>query len=402
MTTIGSVRRLVRSPRLDSAVLHAADVVAAAVFVGIYVLFVGLGADPPASGQQYYEGPAWAGWLIALAVGAPIAVRRRWPTAAWAVSCAALTAATIVHLTLEPWLPAAIILFSVGLQSAWPRALAAIGGTLAACAGSLTIAALAGRDGRAADTIGLIAYVSLISGGSWVAGAIVRERRAAAEERRRRDAERTLTDERLQIARELHDVVAHSMGLIAVQAGVANHVVEERPEAARDALRVIENTSRAALTDIRRMLGVLRTPEAEFAPAPGLDAIPALVERARAGGARIELTGRIDPRQHSDAVQLVLYRVVQEALTNVVKHSAPTSGRVLLAETGGELRVEVEDTGPPAARPDPPEGGHGLIGLRERVALYGGSLVALPRPEGGFRLVATLPVAHPDATEVRG
>ncbi|WP_170323852.1 sensor histidine kinase [Cryptosporangium phraense] len=390
MTTISSVRRLVRSPRLDVAVLHAADVVAAVVFVGIYVLFVGIAGGPASDTQQHYAGPAGAGWVIAVAVGAPIAVRRRWPFEAWAVSCAGLTVATSVHLTLEPWIPVAIILFSVALKASWPRALVAIGVTLAACAGSLTVAAVTDPNGRVADTIGLVAYVSLISGGSWVAGAIVRERRAAAEERRQRDAERALADERLQIARELHDVVAHSMSLIAVQAGVANHVVEEQPEAARDAMRVIENTSRSALTDIRRMLGVLRTPEAELAPAPGLDAIPALVERARASGVRVAFDGAGAGR-YSEALQLVVYRVVQEALTNAVKHAAPTACRLRLEAADGVLRIEVEDDGPPSAHPDPPEGGHGLIGLRERVALYGGTLVAGPRPEGGFRLVATLP-----------
>ncbi|WP_178380106.1 sensor histidine kinase [Cryptosporangium aurantiacum] len=384
-----ALRRMVRSPRTDDAVLRAVDAVAAAVFIGFYVFFAGLGSGELAPSQPYYSGPTWLGWLIAVGVGAPIAVRRRWPEAAWAVSSTALVVATALHVTLEPWLPAAITLYTVALRSSWRRAVTVLAVTLLAAAVTLALTAT----GSAAEISGLIVYVWMISGSAWVGGVIVRERRAGAAERRRRDAEQALSEERLQIARELHDVVAHSMSLIAVQAGVANHVVAQRPEAAQDALRVIEATSRNALTDIRRLLGVLRTPDAEFAPTPGLDALPALVDRAVAGGVGVDLRVAVDSRSYSDAVQLVAYRIVQEGLTNVVKHAGPTDCRVELSERNGVLEVCVENerASAPAPRPAPP-GGHGLVGLRERVGLFGGELVAAPRPSGGFRLVATLPV----------
>ncbi|MFB9318140.1 sensor histidine kinase [Cryptosporangium minutisporangium] len=383
-----ALRRMVRSPRTDDAVLRAVDVVVAAFYVGIYVFFTSLGQENSANDQLYYSGPPWLGWMIAVAVGAPIVVRRRWPEAAWAVSCAALTAATALHLTLEPWGAAAITLYTVALRSSWRRALGALGITLLAVTAALSLT----PDATVEGTFTVIVYVWMVNGGAWVAGVIVRERRAAAAERSQRVAEQTLAEERLQIARELHDVVAHSMTLIAVQAGVANHVIAERPEAAQDALRVIESTSRSAMTDIRRLLGVLRTPDAEFAPAPGLAEVPALVEQATAGGVRVDLRLRVDARHYSDAAQLVAYRVVQEGLTNVVKHAGPTTCRVELSEVDDVLRILVEDDGAAGRGSAAEGGGHGLAGLRERVGLYGGTLEAGPRDEGGFRVVASLPV----------
>ena len=382
-----ALRKVVRSPRVNEAVVSTVDVAVAVLFVVIYITFARLDPADFPSDQPHYAGPLWPAMLLAVAVGAPIAVRRRWPEAAWAVSTAALTVTTLLAITLEPWFPAAIILYMVALRSTWRRVVGALGVTLV-----LAAVALLGAGGDIAGAVGVFLYIAIVNGGFWVAGVITRERRAAAAETRRRDAEQAVADERLQIARELHDVVAHSMSLIAVQAGVANHVVDQRPDAARDALRVIEETSKNALTDIRRLLGVLRTPEAEFAPTPGLDAIPALIDLANAAGVRVTSDVRVDARRHSDAVQLAVYRVVQEGLTNVVKHAGPTACRVELSDSDGRLRIRVEDDGPTGRPPAPEPGGHGLIGLRERVALFGGTLEAGPRPTGtGFRLVATLP-----------
>ena len=395
-----ALRRVVRSPRVNGSVLVAVDVAAAVFFIVLYTAFGTFDpADFPAD-QPHYSGPTWLAVVIAVAVGAPVAVRRRWPEAAWAVTTTALAVATLLRITLEPWMAAAIILYTIALRSAWRRAVCALGATLLLCVVTLSVSG--GGGGDPASVVGVIGYVWVVSGGSWVAGVIVRERRTAAAESRRRAAEQVVADERLQIARDLHDVVAHSMSLIAVQAGVANHVVTQRPEAARDALRVIEATSRDALTDIRRLLGVLRTPDAEFAPTPGLAALPALVDQASATGVRVTSDVRVDPRSYSDAMQLAAYRVVQEGLTNVVKHAGPTTCRVELSEPDGVLRIQVEDDGAADRMAVPEPGGHGLIGLRERVELFGGALSAGPRSGGvGFRLVATLP-AHGAVVESSG
>lgn len=379
--------------------LVGVDVVAAAFYVILYSAF---GTFDPADfppDQPHYGGPTWLAVVVAAGVGVPIAVRRRWPEAAWVVTTVALAVATLLRITLEPWIPAAIILYTIAVRSSWRRAVGAL--VVTVLLGVVTLVVSGGGGGDPASVVGVIGYVCVVSGGCWVAGVVVRERRAAAAEARRRAAEQSLAEERLQIARELHDVVAHSMSLIAVQAGVANHVVTQRPEAARDALRVIEETSRGALTDIRRLLGVLRTPDAEFAPTPGLAALPALVDQAVAGGVHVSSDVRVDPRRHSDAGQLAVYRVVQEGLTNVVKHAGPTRCRVEVSEQSGALRIVVEDDGPAGSRPEPAPGGHGLVGLRERAALFGGTVEAGPRPgRAGFRLAVTLPaVGLPGAGE---
>ncbi|GAA0232045.1 sensor histidine kinase [Cryptosporangium japonicum] len=381
---------MVRSPRVNDAVLVGVDVAAAVFYVALYIAF---GTFDPADfppDQPHFGGPTWLAVLVALVIGVPVAVRRRWPEAAWAVSAAGLVTATLLDITLEPWFPTATVLYVIALRSSWRWVVGAFAATLVFSAGTLIASGAEG--GTLASAVAVATYVWFVNAGFWVAGVVMRERRAAAAESRRRDAERVVADERLQIARELHDVVAHSMSLIAVQAGVANHVVAQRPEAAQDALRVIEATSRGALTDIRRLLGVLRTPDAEFAPTPGLADLPALVELAVAGGVRVSSDVRVDPRHYSDAVQLAAYRVVQEGLTNVVKHAGPTTCRVVLSEAGGTLRILVEDEGPIAPHPPPAPSGHGLVGLGERAALFGGELEAGPRPGGpGFQLLVTLP-----------
>jgi signal transduction histidine kinase len=203
-----------------------------------------------------------------------------------------------------------------------------------------------------------------------------------------------VSEERLRIARELHDVVAHSMSLIAVKAGVANHVAASRPEEAADALRVIEDTSKQALTEMRRVLGVLRTDDAprdELAPAPGLGNLPELAERAASAGVRVILDLRADPDLPT-GVSLSGYRIVQEALTNVIRHAAPARCAVTVTARDGEVRIEVVDDG--AGRGVPPaehHPGHGLAGMRERALACGGEFTAGPHSGSGFRVNARLP-----------
>jgi signal transduction histidine kinase len=219
------------------------------------------------------------------------------------------------------------------------------------------------------------------------------EERAAALEREHEEvSRRAVADERLHIAQELHDVVAHSMGVIAVQAGVGLHVIDDDPVEARRALEAISTTSRSTLGEIRRLLGVLREEgeSAAYAPAPGLDELDRLAADVTEAGVPIELEVRGERSAVPHGVELTAYRIVQEALTNVIKHAGPASARVLVSAEPGALCIEVTDDGRGVnGRADGT--GHGLLGMRERVAVYGGTLDAGLRESGGFRIVARLP-----------
>ena len=222
-------------------------------------------------------------------------------------------------------------------------------------------------------------------------------RLAEAERERARSAG---AQERLRIARELHDVVAHSMSVITVQAGFGRLVVRERPDEAGAALAAIEDTGRQALAEMRRLLAVLRTdggpdPGAALTPAPGLADLERLVTQSARAGVRVGLTITGRPRHLPAGIELTAYRIVQEALTNVAKHAATATARVTLGYRPGELAIEVTDGGrggPIAAT------GLGLAGMRERVQLYGGHLDAAPLPGGGFQVAARLPTTASDVS----
>jgi signal transduction histidine kinase len=225
------------------------------------------------------------------------------------------------------------------------------------------------------------------------------ERTAELEQAREELARRAVGEERLRLARELHDVVAHAMSVIAVQSGVGAHVANTQPKEAAKALGAIEATSRGALTELRRLLGVLRQenePQGDLAPVPGLaDLDSLLAEVAKAGLAvRLQVNG-MRP-QLPAGVDLSAYRIVQEALTNVVKHAGSARAQVVVGYGDQDVTVEVIDDGRGAvtSASDGQAGtGHGLIGMRERVQAFGGDLEAGPRPGGGFRVAARLPLA---------
>jgi signal transduction histidine kinase len=242
----------------------------------------------------------------------------------------------------------------------------------------------------------------------WIIGESLRSRRerlADAEERAARlererhdDARQAVSSERLRIAQELHDVVAHAMSVIAVQSGMGAHVIDTQPDEAKKALQAIESTSRRALDELRRMLGVLREEGdrgGALVPAPLADDIDTLIDTVRAAGVHIDLTwdGKTADVMPPDSVLLNRYRILQEALTNVLKHAGTASVTVSIVEHVGETTIEVVDDGRGlAAAPKAPGAptGHGLVGMRERVALFGGSLEAGARPGGGFRVFARL------------
>jgi signal transduction histidine kinase len=230
------------------------------------------------------------------------------------------------------------------------------------------------------------------------------ELRAAEKERERIEAaERAVGAERARIARELHDVVAHAMSVVAVQSGVGAHVIDAQPEAAKRILETISDTSRDALSEMRRLLGVLRSApgsesdgdegDRDLAPAPGLGALDDLAARVTEAGVPVDL--RVDG-EHAGlpaGVDLAAYRIVQEALTNVLKHAGPARATVSVRYHDDAVRLVVTDDGrgaAPAGNGNGAHTGHGIVGMRERAELYGGSLAVGPRPGGGFRVTATL------------
>ena len=213
------------------------------------------------------------------------------------------------------------------------------------------------------------------------------------ELRKARDelAQAVAVEERLRIARELHDVIAHSMSMIAVQSGVGAHIIDSNPAEAKRSLLTIENASKSALNEIRRFLGILRQENGTpLDSPPTLGEVGRLVELAGANGPEVDLQVRGDLSGLPAGVDLTAYRIVQEALTNVVKHAESARARVVIARSPTELRVEIVDDGR-GAQPMT-EDGQGLLGMRERVSLYGGVLEAGPLPEGGFRVSALIPL----------
>ncbi|WP_030238561.1 sensor histidine kinase [Streptomyces sp. NRRL S-350] len=228
---------------------------------------------------------------------------------------------------------------------------------------------------------------------AWLVGNTVHQGRAHSEALRGRATEQAVTAERLRIARELHDMVAHSIGIIAIQAGMGSRVMDTQPAETRNALNAIEATSRETLAGLRRMLGALRAGEPESAPlevAPGLGELDRLVEKGASAGVRVAVTRGGEPRALPADVDLAAFRIVQEAVTNVVKHSGTRDCHVTVDYRPDGLAVTVVDSGTRPATADPGTG-YGIAGMRERVALLHGEFSAGPRPEGGFLVAARLP-----------
>ncbi|MEU7614046.1 histidine kinase [Micromonospora sp. NPDC049204] len=235
--------------------------------------------------------------------------------------------------------------------------------------------------------------------------------RMSAMEHEQVEALRRATEvERARIARELHDVVTHNVSVMVIQAGAARKVMESRPEDARAALLAVEAGGRAAMTELRHVMGLLtmdgdvlgQEGAADLAPQPGLDGLDALVRRVRDSGVEVELVVRGQRGPLPSGIELTVYRLVQEALTNAVKHAAGASVRVLVDYAGTHLRVEVTDTGGRAGVTAGTGTGRGLIGLRERLAVYGGTVQAGPRLTGGYRVQALIPVDNALIDDVAG
>ncbi|MGH3309418.1 MAG: sensor histidine kinase [Streptomyces sp.] len=218
-------------------------------------------------------------------------------------------------------------------------------------------------------------------------------RRVAEEEEERRRVD----EERLRIARELHDVLAHSISVINVQAGVGLALLDSDREQARTALTTIKAASKEALGEVRQVLDTLRAPgTAPRTPAPGLDRLPELTGQAAGAGLRVTIETEGTPAPLPPGADLAAFRVIQEALTNVVRHSGSRVARVRLCYGSGELRLHVDDDGPATGDDGPTGGGNGLVGMRERAAALGGGAEAGPRADGGFRVTARLPLSPAD------
>ncbi|KUO03770.1 histidine kinase [Streptomyces caeruleatus] len=225
--------------------------------------------------------------------------------------------------------------------------------------------------------------------------AAIRERAERAERTREEEARRRVAEERLRIARDLHDVVAHHIALVNVQAGVASHVMDKRPDQAKEALAHVREASRSALNELRATVGLLRQsgdPEAPTEPAPGLDRLDELAGTFRSAGLQVEIARADQGTTLPAAVDLAAYRVIQEALTNVRKHAGPEAkAEVSVVRVGPNVEITVLDDG--AGDDESVEGGgHGLLGMRERVTALRGTLTTGPRYGGGFRVHAILPV----------
>ncbi|WP_123667532.1 sensor histidine kinase [Actinocorallia herbida] len=236
----------------------------------------------------------------------------------------------------------------------------------------------------------LLAVAALAVPLAWLGGATVRQNRRHAQELAERAAAEAVAAERLRIARDLHDMVAHSIGVIAIQAGVGGRVIDTQPAEARNALAAIEESSRETLAGLRRMLGALRRADPVDALTPGLAGLDRLVRTTGDAGVAVDVRWTGERRDLPAEVDLAAFRIVQESVTNVVRHARTGSCRVSLGFGEEELVVEVADEG---AGPSGEPAGYGLLGMRERTGLLGGSLTAGPRETGGFRVEARLPLA---------
>jgi signal transduction histidine kinase len=221
------------------------------------------------------------------------------------------------------------------------------------------------------------------------------ERAARLEREREEQARAAVAEERARIARELHDVVGHSVSVMTVQASGVRRLLRPEQEREREALLVVEQTGREALAEMRRLVGVLRRPEEApaLAPQPSLEHLDRLVEQAREAGLPVELRVEGEPIDLPTGLDLTAYRLVQEGLTNAIKHANATRAEVLVRYGDGEVELQVSDDGSGSSDGDVGGGGHGLVGMRERVDVYGGELESGPRPDGGYALRARLPLS---------
>jgi signal transduction histidine kinase len=393
------VRRVVS--RFSMREWVAVDVVATLVIAAVVMSGIALGTKPrlSATGWDFVRYGA-----VGLAAAA-LPFRRRFPIAALLVVVAGSAVAVALQAPPQAVVLAALGLYSVASSSTRVTSQVALGAV-----GVATLSAVWAVGGdRWANNVVATALSVLVA---WLAGENTRSRRIYAASVAQRAAERELereersrravAEERIAIARELHDIVAHAMSVITVRAGVARVVMSAHPEEVSEALGIIETTARRALQEMRLLVGVLRNVEGgdgELGPAPGLASIGDLIDQAGDAGVAVTVEIVGERRALPGGADLSAYRIIQEALTNVVRHAGPTRARLCIEYRAEEIVIDVTDEGgrrwdPPQA--NPASGGHGLIGMRERVALYGGALSAGPQGRG-FEVRACLPIREADS-----
>jgi signal transduction histidine kinase len=381
--------------RLTSRQWVIIDCVVAVLAAGI--LWVSVGRH----GVRYHAPPPGP-TVFAMLATLPVAVRRIWPVPVFAVVLVASSAViafgrgtAVMDATL------CMAVYTVTVRSRRPAALAILVLTEVSLAAGLLVY-------RAADLMLVDRVHSLVAAGAiWFVADSVRERRRylaglaeQAAQRRQAEAEanrQAVREERVRIARELHDVVAHSLGVVTVQAGVGRRIGTSAPAEALRALRAVEVTGRSALEELRRILGLLRddeAPQPSLAPAPGIADLGELAEVVRAAGTPVSLTVTGDVTELPPAAALTVYRIIQEALTNVVKHAGGAAAAVRVAAGPAGVRIAVSNEGRAraAGTAGALAGRHGIVGMRERAAVFGGTLDAAAVPGGGFQVTAFLPV----------
>jgi signal transduction histidine kinase len=325
-------------------------------------------------------------YLLLVGGSAVLAVRRRWPIAVLVAVSGASIALAFVNGALDLVFPVVLATYTAAAHVDRERFVRlslpiSIVGTVTAL-----VVAYPGT-----NWVEVLISTTFAAGLPMLFGRIGFNRRRRIDVDRERAARDAVAEERARIARELHDVVAHAMSVMVVQAGAARSVLGDDPAAARAAIGRIESTGRDGLTEMRRLIGILKADgvDADRAPQPGLGQLETLLETVRGAGVSVEAVTEGEPRPLPTGLDLVAYRIVQEALTNVMKHAGPASARVLLRWGDAALDVEVSDDGRgPFVATD---GGLGLLGMRERVALYGGTIRTGPRQGGGFTVHAHMP-----------
>lgn len=361
------------------------------------------------SGDHANEGDAPTsnalGVALLLLATVPYFFRRKSPVAVFAISTSAVVAISALGY-FEGIIPMVILLgaYTVGARCPTRVVMVAYGFVVVALLGLFL------GHAQGFDVSTLLANLALFAaaflfGGNVAARsarlAALEERAQAVSREHEEEARRAVADERLRIAQELHDVVAHSMGVIAVQAGAGMHVIDTDPAEAKRSLEAISSTSRSTLTEIRRLLGVLREDDGAttaLAPAPGLDDLPRLAADLTDAGVPTRLQVDGPTGAAPKGVELTTYRIVQEALTNVLKHGGPgASAEVVVAVAPDAVHIDVTDDGRGMDLSADASAGHGLRGMRERVGVYGGDLRAGPRTSGGFAVHAELPFGLPAA-----
>jgi signal transduction histidine kinase len=354
-------------------------------------------SHPPgdAGADVYSLGERAAAAAACLALTLSLGWRRRAPLAVLAVAIATSVAANGVALldaATTPAIALVVAAYSVGAHTQGLRSSIGIAGV-----GALVAANVADQ-----LSAGDLLFIAMILGGAWLAGRAIRYRREREralerltldlEREREEKARAAVAEERVRIARELHDVVAHAISVIVLQARGGRRSLATDPEETRGALDTIEATGSAALAEMRRLLGMLRRDDEEIAlaPQPSLRHLDALARHVRGAGLPVELSIEGEPVELPAGVDVSAYRIVQEALTNALKHAGPATARVVVRYGDHDLELEVADTGVGSGQDD--GAGHGLVGMRERVSLYGGNIEAGPRDGGGFAVRARLPL----------